>query len=133
MIDWENQWELHAPNFSKGVANVHLQEYGGPHLSFQMVPGPGFGDLSHPTTQLMLYLMPPKILSPVLDIGCGSGVLSIAAKMRGAPSVIGIDIDPNALMHAQNNAQLNGVTCRFEKALSAVPENPLILMNMISS
>lgn len=133
MIDWENQWELHAPNFSKGVAHVHLQEYGGPNLSFQMAPGPGFGDLSHPTTQLMLHLMPPKIHSPVLDIGCGSGVLSIAAKLRGASSVMGIDIDKDALIHAQNNAQLNGVICRFEHELSAVPENSLILMNMISS
>lgn len=133
MIDWNKQWELHAPNFSNGYAHVNLSDFGGPPLRFRMKPGAGFGDLSHPTTQLMLQLMPTHINQPVLDIGCGSGILSIAAKLRGAPKVIGIDIDQEALRHANENARLNGVDCVFKKTLKDRYESPLIVMNMISS
>lgn len=98
-----------------------------------MQPGPGFGNLSHPTTRLMLQMMPREIDTPVIDVGCGSGVLSLAAKLSGAPSVIGVDIDEGAIIHAQENAKLNALDCQFTKQLSQVPKNPLILMNMISS
>ena len=133
MINWNEQWELHAPNFFKGLSHVNLSEYGGPNKSFVMQPGPGFGDLSHPTTQLMLQMMPEEIDAPVIDVGCGSGVLSLAAKLSGAPSVTGIDIDEGALSHAQENARLNTLDCLFTKQLNEVPKKPLILMNMISS
>ncbi|MCB1107652.1 MAG: 50S ribosomal protein L11 methyltransferase [Chlamydiia bacterium] len=132
-IDWDQQWELHAPNFQKGFAHVSLADYGGPSCAFKLMPGPGFGDLSHPTTRIVLTLMPKKIMAPVIDIGCGSGVLSIAAKLSGAPSVFGIDIDDEAIVHARKNGALNGVECTFGKTLPMVPKDPLILMNMISS
>ena len=129
MIDWNKQWELHAPNFKDGFAHVQLKE----NLSFKMKPGPGFGDLSHPTTRLMLKMLPEKIEGTVIDVGCGSGVLSLAAKLLGADRVFGIDIDQEAIDHAKQNAQLNHLHCFFGKNLPHIPTHPLILMNMISS
>jgi len=133
MIDWNAQWELHAPNFLNGFAHVSLKDFGGTNASFKMAPGPGFGDLSHPTTKIMLTLMPQTIEGPVIDIGCGSGVLSIAAKLSGATHVIGIDIERQAIKHAQLNAALNNLDCSFSQKLLQPPRNSLILMNMISS
>ncbi|MCB1109748.1 MAG: 50S ribosomal protein L11 methyltransferase [Chlamydiia bacterium] len=133
MIDWEKQWELHAPNFLNGYAHVSLQEFGSVDQAFRMMSGPGFGDLSHPTTRIMLTLMPHTIDQPVIDVGCGSGVLSLAAKLSGAPEVYGIDIDDAAIAHAKRNAELNQLNCTFSTVLPLVPSNPLILMNMISS
>jgi len=133
-VNWFEQWALHAPHFQNGYAHVRLEEYGGPSLSFRMKPGPGFGDLSHPTTRLMLHLMPAHIHSPVIDIGCGSGVLSLAARKRGAPFVYGVDIDPDILAHAKENAMLNKLDqVFFERRLPMPTSSPLILMNMISS
>ncbi len=133
MIDWNAQWELHAPNFLNGFAHVSLKDFGGPDAGFKMAPGPGFGDLSHPTTKIMLTLMPQKIEGTVIDIGCGSGVLSIAAKLSGATDVMGIDIERDAIKHARLNAALNNLNCSFNQKLLQLPKNPLILMNMISS
>lgn len=133
-IDWEKQWELHTPNFKKGLAHIDLSEYGGPKSNFLLKPGPGFGDLSHPTTRLMLELMPKKISCPVIDIGCGSGILSIAARFLGAPVVFGIDIDREALCHAKENSALNGLDrIFFSSTLPPIDPPVLILMNMISS
>lgn len=129
MIDWNEQWALHAPTFKNGFAYVHLKN----GASFRMKPGPGFGDLSHPTTRLMLEMLPEKIEGTVIDVGCGSGVLSLAAKLLGANRVIGIDIDEGAIAHAKENAELNGLDCFFGKTIPEIKETPLILMNMISS
>ena len=99
-----------------------------------MKPGPGFGDLSHPTTNLMLKLMPNYVKGKdVIDIGCGSGVLSIAAYLMGARSVRGIDICPEAVTHAQENAQLNRCDISFSTEPLTRINNNLILINMISS
>lgn len=129
MIDWNEQWALHVPNFNEGFAHVRLNE----NISFKMAPGPGFGDLFHSTTRLILGMLPEKISGTVIDIGCGSGVLSLAVKLLGADKVIGIDIDEGAVEHPKENAKLNGLDCFFGKSLPRVPKNPLILMNMISS
>lgn len=129
MIDWNEQWALHAPTFKNGFAHVTLKN----GKSFRMKPGPGFGDLSHPTTRLILEMLPEKIEGTVIDVGCGSGVLSLAAKLLGADRVIGIDIDEEAIQHATENAALNHLDCTFGKKIFPVDKEPLILMNMISS
>lgn len=72
-------------------------------------PGRAFGTGSHPTTQLCLSWL-EKQLKPgdsVLDYGCGSGILAIAALKLGANRVIGIDIDSNAILASQENATIN--------------------------
>ena len=126
-IDWIKQWELHAPNFKKGLAHLHPKG----SEPFQLLPGPGFGDNSHPTTKLMLKLMPSLVRGRhVVDVGCGSGILSIAAAKMGALSVHGIDIDPLALSHAANNALLNNLNISFSTEYHS-SEDAVYLMNMI--
>lgn len=74
-------------------------------------PGLTFGTGSHPTTQLCLELL-EGVLRPgdkVLDLGCGSGILAIAALALGASRAVGVDIDPKAADVAFENAALNGV------------------------
>jgi ribosomal protein L11 methyltransferase len=124
-INWTEQWSLFAPNFKDGKAHIDLSPYPTLHL----LPGPGFGDCSHSTTRLMLNLMKDKMTNhTVLDIGCGSGILSLAALLMGASSAHGIDIDPAALEHAHNNLILNNLTASF--SLQPTQSPSLVLMNM---
>ncbi len=133
-VDWHAQWEQFAPGFQKGLAHVDLAAYGGPVL--RMKPGAGFGDFSHPTTRLALSLMSPMAREhQVIDIGCGSGVLSVAAALLGSAGVVGIDIESEALQHSEENARLNGVEDRvaFTAQIDSLDKNNayLIVMNMI--
>jgi ribosomal protein L11 methyltransferase len=75
-----------------------------------------FGTGSHPTTRLCLEWL-ERIVSPgqsILDYGCGSGILAIAAAKLGASEVLGVDIDPQAVTAAKNNAERNEAHARFE-------------------
>lgn len=138
-IDWEEQWALHAPGYRDGYVWIYLNEFGCARVvqPVCLQPGPGFGDLSHPTTHLMLQMMSKHVgQRNVLDIGCGSGILSICAAAMGAKTVLGIDIDPSAVEHSKVNARLNKMEKRIEFGLPAkvnMPSDPLVLMNMIWS
>jgi len=74
-------------------------------------PGLTFGTGSHPTTQLCLELLEDVVADgdKVLDLGCGSGILGIAALGLGAAHVTGVDIDPKAVDVAYENAAMNGI------------------------
>jgi ribosomal protein L11 methyltransferase len=78
-------------------------------------PGLAFGTGSHPTTRLCLQWLDRNIRGgeSVLDYGCGSGILAIAAMKLGAGQVIGVDIDPQAIQASQFNAEQNQVTASF--------------------
>lgn len=126
-IDWTAQWALYAPAFKNGLAHILLPT----QEEIQLSPGPGFGDFSHPTTQLMVELMAPYLAEQIVfDIGCGSGILSLAASKMGASQVYSCDIDPDAVSHTKQNAELNQCPLFF-----AIPsrflKKPVILMNMI--
>ena len=75
-------------------------------------PGLAFGTGTHPTTSLCLQWLDDKQLTgkQVLDYGCGSGILAIAAAKLGADTVTGIDIDPQALQATRDNAERNDVS-----------------------
>ena len=75
-------------------------------------PGLAFGTGTHPTTALMLrwLALNPPFEKIVLDYGCGSGILAIAAAKLGASKVIVTDIDPQALLATHDNAARNGIT-----------------------
>lgn len=84
---------------------------GGEVRAVPIVAGPTFGHGGHPSTALALELL-IEAVEPghrVLDVGTGSGVLAIAAALRGAGPVVGIDIDPAAIPVARANAEANGV------------------------
>lgn len=138
-IDWESQWEHFSPCYQDGRFSLDLHDYG-MERKVWMEPGPGFGDLSHPTTRLMLHLMGEQRTlmkeAHVLDIGSGSGVLSLAAVLFGAKEVVGIDIDPFANRHARKNARINGMKkVRFllprKKIWGSKPIKKVVLLNMI--
>lgn len=79
-------------------------------------PGMAFGTGSHPTTRLCLEWL-ERVVTPgaaILDYGCGSGILAIAAAKLGATSVLGVDIDLQAVTAAQANAERNQVSARFD-------------------
>ena len=72
-------------------------------------PGLAFGTGMHPTTQLCLewFSANPPSFQTVMDFGCGSGILGIAAGCLGASQITGLDIDPQALIATKHNAKLN--------------------------
>lgn len=86
-------------------------------------PGLAFGTGSHPTTRLCLRWLDAHIRGgeTVLDYGCGSGILAIAASKLGARRVIGTDIDENALLASRANATLNSTAAEFV-ATDALPD-----------
>jgi ribosomal protein L11 methyltransferase len=86
-------------------------------------PGAAFGTGSHPTTRLCLAWLERHIAGgeSVLDYGCGSGILAIAAMRLGAGSVVAVDVDPLALEAARYNAAQNAVAIEVLDAQSALP------------
>lgn len=85
-------------------------------LVIEIDPGAAFGTGTHPTTTGCIALM-EKYLKPgmsVLDVGCGSGILSIAAGLMGAGEVLGIEIDPVAVEIGRENVELNGLSDRVK-------------------
>ncbi len=99
-------------------------------------PGMAFGTGSHPTTRLCLEWLENNV-SPacsLLDYGCGSGILAIAAARLGAGRVAGVDIDPQAVEAANANAERNGVTALFADSAEPVAgEYDVVVANILSN
>ena len=89
-------------------------------VNVMLDPGLAFGTGTHPTTALCLEWLDGLDLTgkTVIDFGCGSGILAIAALKLGAKNAIGIDIDPQAILASRNNAEQNGVADRLQLFLS---------------
>jgi ribosomal protein L11 methyltransferase len=105
-------------------------------ISLILDPGMAFGTGSHPTTRLCLEWLERKVSAQcsVLDYGCGSGILAIAAARLGAGQVAGVDIDPQAVEAAYANAERNGVTALFaDSTLPVAGEYDLVVANILSN
>ena len=98
-------------------------------------PGLAFGTGSHPTTHLCLeWLTQQAHLDDVLDYGCGSGILAIAAKKLGAQKVIGVDIDDQAIIASRFNAEQNQTDIDFFDANAFVGQTfNIVVANILSS
>ncbi len=99
-------------------------------------PGLAFGTGSHPTTHLCLAWLADTVQShvSVLDYGCGSGILAIAASKLGAERVIGVDIDAQAIQSSVYNAEQNQVSADFYLA-DQLPggQFDIVVANILSS
>ncbi len=92
-------------------------------LTLRLDPGLAFGTGSHPTTRLCLRWLETHVHGgeQVLDYGCGSGILAIAARKLGAGRTTGVDIDPGAVAQARLNAEGNAVNATFVDTSAPLP------------
>ncbi|ETW99751.1 MAG: hypothetical protein ETSY2_40275 [Candidatus Entotheonella gemina] len=109
-IDIENRLRVRPPWDTEPVPNAMA--------CLTLEPGMAFGTGTHPTTRLALTLLaryvPPTPRGRLLDVGCGSGILSLGALLLGMPSAFGVDIEAEAVTVARQNAELNGLQHRAE-------------------
>lgn len=113
--DWINNWKKYwhpVPIGNRLLIKPAWEQVEDTHgrAVLNLEPGLAFGTGSHPTTRLCLEMLEDYInpASTVLDVGCGSGILSIAALLLGAKSAFGVDIDKLAVKTALANAKENG-------------------------
>jgi len=117
--DWEREWmdNFHPMKFGQRLwICPSWREVPEPAaVNVMLDPGLAFGTGTHPTTALCLTWLDSLALTgkTVVDFGCGSGILSLAALKLGAKEVIGIDIDPQALQASKANAERNQVAERL--------------------
>ena len=112
--DWENNWKQYFKPFAVGknlVIKPTWEDYNNTDnkLVLQIDPGSSFGSGLHETTQLCLIALEDSIKQSdiVVDVGCGSGILSVAAALLGSKKVIGIDIDESSVITSQESARIN--------------------------
>lgn len=114
--DWSNNWKKYFHPIEIGKRLLIKPEWEEltqktDRIVFDINPGMSFGTGSHHTTQLCLECLEKTIKNGdnVLDLGCGSGILSVISLMLGANEAVAVDIDPNAVDTAYDNAKRNGV------------------------
>jgi len=146
--DWAEAWKAHFPVLRVGRRLVirptwrrHRSEAGDAVVALD--PGMAFGTGLHPTTRLCLALVEDladrRVIegARVLDVGCGSGILAIAAARLGAATVLGVDPDPIAIESTTLNARRNRLARRVRARQGSIPsgERPfdVVLANLIAS
>ena len=130
--DWANAWKASYHPLRIGERFLVIPAWerqtvqpGSTDLPIYLDPGMAFGTGLHPSTQLCLRLM-EAVVKPgqrVLDAGCGSGILSIAAARLGARAVDAFDVDPIAVRATEENARLNDLPSAINIAISAGPDD----------
>jgi ribosomal protein L11 methyltransferase len=136
--DWSSSWKQHWQPQWVGdkllicPAWLEPPSHPGRHL-LRLDPGMAFGTGTHPTTQLCLESLEMRLESwggdppaaTLADVGCGSGILSLAAALLGVKRVFAVDIDPLAVQATMHNRDLNGLTDRIvvaQGSLEHIPE-----------
>ncbi len=118
--DWADGWKPFfkcTPIGKRLLIKPRWEKYAGePRTVLEIDPGAAFGTGTHATTRMCLEVLDAKVVSgqTVLDIGSGSGILSIAAVLLGAESAVGVDIDATAVRVAAENAAMNKVQDRVQ-------------------
>jgi len=118
--NWTRAWmeHFHAMQFGTRlwVCPLHLEPPEADAINLRLDPGLAFGTGTHPTTSLCLRWLDQNIQeqNTLLDYGCGSGILAIAACMLGVQQADGVDIDPQALTATFDNAEVNQVAKKIE-------------------
>jgi len=163
--DWSQAWKAHYRPIAIGerlvIVPAWLESPDPQRVAIRMDPGMAFGTGTHPTTQLCLDVIDTLyderrmtddesdplssiVIRPssLIDLGCGSGILSVAALKLGAQRALGVDIDVEAVTATHLNAELNGVADRLESGLGSLVEvrrgdfslrrAPLVLANILA-
>lgn len=146
--DWMSSWKNHYQPIRIGkrllVLPAWLEEPPGGRVAIRIDPSMAFGTGTHPTTQLCLEMLESTVQPgiQVIDVGCGSGILSIGAARLGAGQILAVDIDNAAIRSTKENAEANQVLGQIETGLGSVTEilagqfsmrsAPLVLANILA-
>lgn len=144
--DWAEAWKAHYHPLRIGQRIVvrplwETTEIHPGDIEIILDPGMAFGTGTHPTTQLCLISLEAQMRHglTVLDLGCGSGILAIAAVRLGASKVLAVDIDPLSVTATQENAQVNNVADRItaqqgslDTVLTSARRFDLLLANILA-
>ncbi|NOY97779.1 MAG: 50S ribosomal protein L11 methyltransferase [Chloroflexi bacterium] len=147
--NWMESWKQHYRPIPVGesliIVPAWMESPDAARTPIRIDPGMAFGTGTHPTTQLALELLEKHVPAggDVIDVGCGSGILSVAALKLGAARALGVDIDEAALQSARGNASVNGVGDELILARGSVDEilagggfpfrqAPLVLANILA-
>ncbi len=138
--NWMEAWKQHYRPIPVGqrlvIVPAWLDYQSSDRIAVKIDPGMAFGTGTHPTTQLCLELVEkvldssqPKVKAGVsqvgrnvIDVGCGSGILSIAALKLGAASALAVDIDSQAIDNARQNARINRIGSELSFGIGSVQE-----------
>jgi ribosomal protein L11 methyltransferase len=148
--NWMEAWKQHYKPILIGrrlvIVPAWMESPDPGRVAIKIDPGMAFGTGTHPTTQLCLELMEKEFESRhpshVIDVGCGSGILSIAAIKLGARTALGVDIDAGSVQNSRENANANGVGDEFILGVGSVDEiragqfefsqAPLVVANILA-
>lgn len=152
-VDWSQSWKQNFRPVAVGerliIVPSWLESPDESRIPIRLDPGMAFGTGTHPTTQLCLEFLETRILREsgffeldILDIGCGSGILSIAALKLGASRAFGVDTDPDSIPIAEENAANNDVAEQANFAVGSVAavkegvfpvrQAPLVVANILA-
>jgi ribosomal protein L11 methyltransferase len=148
--NWMEAWKQHYKPILIGerlaIVPAWMESPDPNRIAIKIDPGMAFGTGTHPTTQLCLELMEKEFItrhpSLVIDVGCGSGILSIAALKLGAKPALGVDIDADSIVNARENANTNHIGDELILSVGSVREilegkfayskAPLVVANILA-
>src|SRR5512133_99848 len=126
--DWMAAWKHHYHPIQIGkrllILPAWIEDPNKGRIAVKIDPSMAFGTGTHPTTQLCMELLESTVQpgQPVIDVGCGSGILSIAAVKLGAQYALAVDIDNAAIVSTKENAASNAELEKIETGIGSVAE-----------